>query len=209
MWNGRRRGKGSQRFSYTARMSQKFNTSQLNLQSFAAMSGHLDGRLDRAMNGPEIDNTFARLAAESCVLQGLERVTWRARAELRDAVGAEPQVWLHLDVSAALPMICQRCMTPAVIEVSSQHWFRFVADESIAEVEDDVCDEDVLVLTPRFDLLALIEDELLMSVPLVPMHENCPVPVLTQVADKDFVDVPVERAHPFADLKLKMKSSED
>lgn len=201
-------GKGSQRFSYTACMSQKFNPAQLNLQAFATMSGHLDGRYDRVTDGAEIDKTFARLAAESCVPHGLAHVTWHAQAELRDAVGAEPQVWVHLDVSAALPMICQRCMTPALVEVSSQHWFRFVADEATAEVEDDVSDEDVLVLTPRFDLLALVEDELLMSVPLVPMHENCPVPVLTQVADKDFVDVPVERVHPFADLKLKMKSSE-
>lgn len=200
---------GSERFSYTAHMSQKFNPAQLNLQAFAAMSGHLDGRCDRATDGAEIDKTFARLAAESCVPHGLAHVTWHAQAELRDAVGVESQVWVHLDVSAALPMICQRCMTPASVDVSSQHWFRFVVDEATAEAEDDASDEDVLVLTPRFDLLALVEDELLMSVPLVPMHGDCPVPVLTRVADKDFIDVPVERVHPFADLKLKMKPSGD
>ena len=40
--------------------------------------------------------------------------------------------------------------------------------------EDDASDEDLLVMTLQFDLLALIEDELLMAIPLVPMHEECP-----------------------------------
>jgi hypothetical protein len=35
------------------------------------------------------------------------------------------------------------------------------------------------------------------------------VVVVTQVADKDFVDAPVERIHPFADLKSKMKTAGD
>ena len=199
----------SMRFSYTGLMSQKTHPTQLNLQSLAASSGSFEGQLDRASDGDELDKQFARLAAEACVPGGLEQVVWRGQAELRDEIDANPQVWLHLDVSALLPMICQRCMTPTMVQLRSQQWFRFVADEATAATEDDLSDEDVLVLAARFNALALVEDELLMSLPLVPMHGECPVVVVTQVADKDFVDAPVERIHPFADLKSKMKTAGD
>ena len=53
-------------------------------------------------------------------------------------------------------------------------WFRFVDSEAIAMAEDDASDEDLLVMAPQFDLLALLEDELLMAIPLVPMHDECP-----------------------------------
>ena len=59
-------------------------------------------------------------------------------------------------------------------------WFRFVADEATAELEDDDSEEDVLALEPRPDIAQLVEDELLMAMPLVPMHETCPVAVPMQ-----------------------------
>ena len=40
--------------------------------------------------------------------------------------------------------------------------------------EDDASEEDLLVMAPQFDLLGLLEDELLMAIPLVPMHNECP-----------------------------------
>ena len=51
--------------------------------------------------------------------------------------------------------------------------FRFVKDEATALAQDDACEEDLLVLSKDFDLLALVEDELLMTLPLVPMHTSC------------------------------------
>ena len=39
-------------------------------------------------------------------------------------------------------------------------------------------------MEPQFDLLAVLEDELLMALPLVPMHEQCPTaPVLSAGID--------------------------
>lgn len=190
-------------------MSPNQNPTQLNLQVLAAASGCVEGGLARADSGIDLDSRFSRLAAEACVPQGLVHVSWRACAELREVGSGEPQVWLHLAVTAALPMVCQRCLTPTQVDIASAHWFRFVADEATAEAEDDVSDEDVLVLAPRFDLLGLVEDELLMSLPLVPMHAECPVAVVTRMADPDFVETPVERIHPFADLKLKLAQKEN
>ena len=42
-----------------------------------------------------------------------------------------------------------------------------------AEAEDDQAEEDLLVATPSFDALTLIEDELILALPLVPRHDDC------------------------------------
>lgn len=118
--------------------------------------------------------------------------------QARVAGGA--QLWLHLTVQAQVPQVCQRCLTPALEAVEVDRWFRFVADEATAAAEDDDSDEDLLVLEPRFNLLALIEDELLMGLPLVPMHAVCPVAVQLSAGDIDAPAAEAERPHPFAAL---------
>jgi uncharacterized protein len=78
----------------------------------------------------------------------------------------------------------------------------------LAEVEDEESEEDVLVLSKAFNLLELIEDELLMSAPLVPKHEVCPQPVKLQAADPAFVELVQEKPNPFAMLQqLKKKDA--
>ena len=72
-----------------------------------------------------------------------------------------------------MPLTCQRCLHPVPTELLIEQDFRFVADEATALAEDDASEEDLLVLEDSFNLQALIEDELLMSLPLVPMHPAC------------------------------------
>ena len=52
--------------------------------------------------------------------------------------------------------------------------FRFVPDEEMAAAQDEQSEEDVLALSRSFDLVELVEDELLMEMPLAPRHEVCP-----------------------------------
>ena len=138
-------------------------------------------------------------------------VSWSAQPELRERLGtlaAEPQgraaggpqLWLHLQAQADVPQICQRCLTPTVEHVEVDRWFRFVSDEATAAAEDDESDEDVLVLEPRFNLHELIEDELLMALPLVPMHDECPVPVRMSAGELEAQVQERERPNPFAAL---------
>ena len=57
----------------------------------------------------------------------------------------------------------------------------------------------MLALSRSFDLVELVEDELLMELPLAPRHETCP-PVNFAVSDAGF-DQPGERLeNPFASL---------
>ena len=139
-----------------------------------------------------------RLAQEATGLAPDAAVNWQATAELRAGSGTESDVWLHLEAKTSVPLICQRCMGVVATPLEVDQWYRFVATEDIAMEQDDESDEDLLVMTPQFDLLAVLEDELLMALPLVPMHDECPVAPVLQVGEEDLADEVTEKPNPFA-----------
>ena len=138
----------------------------------------------------------------------LEPLCWQAEAQWRADPAPVPgagrsegrQLWLHLRWSAQVPLRCQRCLEPFLEPMQDERWFRFVADEARAQAEDEGSDEDLLVWAPRFNLQELIEDELLLALPLVPMHEACPsaLPGYAEAAAAG-VEVP-QRPNPFGVL---------
>jgi uncharacterized protein len=133
-------------------------------------------------------------------------VRWSARGEWRaDVAGASPQAWMHLQAEGEVPLTCQRCLGAVGIGLNVDRWFRFVADEATAEAQDDDCEEDLLALDPKPDLQSVIEDELIMELPLVPMHGTCPdTPAALRPAAEAATPETPERPHPFAALqKLK------
>jgi len=131
-------------------------------------------------------------------------VTWQAQGEQRTAVDGGLRPALQLRVEADLPLTCQRCMGEVRTPVTVDRHFVFVPDEDTAAALDDASEDDVLVLAADFDLHALIEDELLLALPLVPRHEQCPEAVQLSVQDADFEAAQEQQAHPFAALaKLK------
>lgn len=143
-----------------------------------------------------------RLAEEAVGdLAGLN-VSWSASGELLPGSTGEAEVWLHLAVEAVLPMTCQRCLSPLDVALRIDRSFRFVADEATAAEQDDASEEDVLALTPEFDLPALVEDELLMALPIVPRHEHCTA-ARSAKALRDAAMAPdslLEKPNPFAVL---------
>jgi uncharacterized protein len=126
-------------------------------------------------------------------------VQWSAQGDLRNPQHVNPEIWLHLQASTALPMTCQRCLEPVDVPLSVDRPFRFVADEETAAAQDDASEEDLLALSRAFDLLGLVEDELLMEVPVVPRHDTCPAAVRLSAVDPDFEEQSPE--HPFARLR--------
>jgi uncharacterized protein len=186
------------RFSYTAPMTRSLQASRLNIQAFAK-----EGL-------PLVETTLLqnmkRLAQEVQGLQPDSAVSWQADAELRAGSGAEPDIWLHLQAKTSIALTCQRCMGPVETPIDVDQWYRFVASEDIAMAEDDQSEEDLLVMEPQFDLLAVLEDELLMALPLVPMHEQCPVAPVLSAGDIDGEPEPAQKPNPFAVLaQLKKK----
>ena len=170
-------------------MKTEYDARQLDVKAFAGGAGVLTGE-DRA-------GRHERLMAETLGLGAESVLCWRASGEFRPVSGGG-QVWLHLKAETVLPLTCQRCLGPVDVAVAVERSFRFVADEKVAAAEDDDSDEDLLVLNRSLDLIELVEDELLMELPVAPRHEICPEPVKLAVADEDFEAAMGQRENPFA-----------
>lgn len=183
-------------------MSSEFVPSRLDVRAFA--------RAGAILRGQDLLSKRERLYEETGRRGGERELAWEARGELRTDASGSAQVWLHLRVQASLPLTCQRCLGPVDVQIEVDRPFRFVATEEAAAAEDEDAEEDVLVISRDFDLLELIEDELLMALPLVPRHEACPTEVRLAAQDADFVASMEDKPHPFASLAgLKGGKSQD
>lgn len=143
---------------------------------------------------------YRRLSAETAEPAPERIVHWSARGELLNPQHVHPEVWVHLTADATLPLVCQRCLQPVEVPLAVDRSFRFVADEATAAAEDDEAEEDLLALSRSFDLVELVEDELLMEVPLAPRHDACPQPVKMSATDPGFEAAESQRENPFAIL---------
>jgi uncharacterized protein len=123
-------------------------------------------------------------------------VAWSASASQRPVTGGEPELWLALKASVEVPLQCQRCLQTMTEALQVDRRFRFVRSEEQAAELDEESEDDVLALPPRLDLVALLEDELILALPIVPRHEACPQPLLKPAPEADEEAAP----HPFAAL---------
>ncbi|AKC68218.1 YceD family protein [Pandoraea oxalativorans] len=104
---------------------------------------------------------------------------WRAEGAEKPVLRADgkPTVkqFLTLTVEGPMWLECQRCLTPYQESLDSETTFEIVPDEAAAEARPLDEDElEALVGSKHFDLRELIEEELLLALPIVPKHEVCP-----------------------------------
>jgi uncharacterized protein len=174
-------------------MQKKFDARRLDVRRFAEEAGELEAEDALA--------AWPRLAAEVEGREGASPVRWNARGEMLNAGHVQPQVWIHLEAHAKLPLVCQRCLAPVDIAVDVDRSFRFVRDEATAEAEDDEAEEDVLAESRAFNLVELVEDEILMGLPVAPRHVICPVLPSFAATDAEFDAAQAEKKNPFEVLK--------
>jgi len=105
--------------------------------------------------------------------------SWQAEGsqqmELQDNGAQGPQPYLRLALHGAAWLECQRCLAPYPQAFDIDATYRIVKTEEEASafpLDDDAL--DVIVGSRHFDLLNLIEEELLLALPLVPKHDVCP-----------------------------------
>lgn len=146
-----------------------FDPRRLDVRAFAETAATLEGEWSQ--------HELPRLEASVLAADTVAPVRWRVQGERRAVTGGAPEIWLHLAASTAATLQCQRCLQPFAEPLAVDRHFRFVASEQEAERLDDELDDDVLVISRQFDLSALLEDELILALPLVPRHETCPDPL--------------------------------
>lgn len=120
----------------------------------------------------------------------LPAITWSAQGRLVPQRVGGPQMWLDLHAQGELALECQRCLQAVTVPVAVQGSIRFVKDETAAAALDADSDDDVLALDRHFDLIELVEDELIMAQPIVPRHAQCPTDVTALMRDDPDVPVP-------------------
>jgi uncharacterized protein len=101
-------------------------------------------------------------------------------------------------VSAKLLVTCQRCLKPMEADISGSFKFALLDSEDDIELLPDEF-EPYLLEGEEQSILDIIEDELLLSLPMVTVHENaCSEFMVTQ---KKAIKEAKEASHPFAALK--------
>jgi uncharacterized protein len=173
-------------------MTQTFLPRQLDVAAFAQARGALEGR--------DMLSSYERLARDLQATQPDQAVNWQVQGESRGAADGSVRPALHLRADAALPLTCQRCLGPVLAPVHIDAHFIFMPDEAAAAALDDESEDDVLALSSALDLHALIEDELLLALPLVPRHDACPHAVQLSAQDGGFDAASQNKVHPFAAL---------
>ncbi len=121
------------------------------------------------------------------------------QVKLQAAFSADRRPTMTIRLSANLEQSCQRCLQPVTVVIDHDHAVAWVADEMELErldAHEEDSDADAVEYLPmpdpaRVTTLDFVEDELILALPIVPMHADCALPVaVAESAD----------AHPFAAL---------
>jgi uncharacterized protein len=172
--------------------ARSYDPLRLDLENFIADGAAMQGRWPLA----QFERLLDGWPADAPLPDG--EVQWSATGEQRKPGALEPERWLHLEASTQVWRECQRCLQPVAQPLTLERSLRFVRTEDEAARLDAESEDDVLALENAFDLRALVEDELLLALPLVPRHEHCPQPLA--VPSQPGEDEAPARENPFAAL---------
>jgi uncharacterized protein len=165
-------------------------------------------RPDRPLDALGLARSAARVEREFEVA-GFARLRDRlAEPAGRAVVGAEFSLqgqWpvVRLAVDAEVILACQRCLGPMRCKLSSDSRLVF-AEEGTPELPDGY--EAVGGDPRKLDLAALVEDELLLALPIIPQHgagEGCELPAKGAPSADEAEAAGMRR--PFAGLKDLLK----
>jgi DUF177 domain-containing protein len=120
----------------------------------------------------------------------------RVRYEVVGQIDGEGHPGALMKLSARLPLRCERCNEPMLFRLEREVAFRFVGDEqelNTLPIEDVEVEE--VVGSSNMALLPWIEDEVILSLPLVPRHDDCALPLAREAGPAQ-----ERRPNPFAAL---------
>jgi uncharacterized protein len=116
--------------------------------------------------------------------------------ELRGGMTGDGKPCLRILASGELRLVCQRCLGPlphpVAIEVELQ------LAQSAREVEQAEDDVDRVLASRAMSVAQLVEDEVLLALPMVPRHDQCSA--ATSAGQQ-------ERISPFSALKALKRSN--
>jgi len=105
-----------------------------------------------------------RLAEMQCETAGL-------RYRLEGEIDADGRAWLNMDVAGSVQLECQRCLGKLDFPLSIASRLELVREwRDMADADDEV---DRVQANREMDVAMLVEDEVILALPMVPRHERC------------------------------------
>ena len=120
-------------------------------------------------------------------------------AQLVDKSGKKLRL-LHIKINGEINLICHRCNNPLAHKIDINNTVDVFPTQQALEntpIEDESYDS--IVGSENFDIQALIEEEILLSLPAFPTHDKCPTHEYIAKEDK-----PIS---PFAVLEILKKKT--
>lgn len=152
--------------------------------------------LGRSYEGELPLSTFQRLA--DSIRPSDASAAYRIRFD-RDERGRGR---VHGHVRALLPLVCQRCLETFRLAVDRQ-WSLVLLQEMAEEALLDAGEDGCLVTDTGMCLAELVEDELLLALPVVALHpdyEHCRLPHNPAAEKVEAFDAREDPENPFARL---------
>ena len=91
---------------------------------------------------------------------------------LRGLMGRDSKPLLQLELDGTCNLRCQRCLKPLAYPISLVSILRLVSEseQEVSDIEDD--EADSIPAEKRLNVLDLLEEELLLSLPIAPKHDD-------------------------------------
>ncbi len=164
--------------------------------AFAKKNEHLAGELSLA-DCPRLNELLVRSAENA---HSNSRPAGTISYQLQGKSDAVGQHLLDLAITTNLTTTCQRCLNemPLKLSLKFNYLIGDVSDTDIGATDIDSEDDlDMQQASQTMDIVALIEDEIIMAMPIAPIHNEDCGEIITQSGEKP---------NPFAVLKGLIKS---
>jgi uncharacterized protein len=105
-----------------------------------------------------------RLAEMGCEAAAL-------RYAVRGGEDADDRATLAVEASGELRLTCQRCLGALGLPLAVKSVLELAGSQAEIDAADD--ERDRVLASRAMDVAALVEDEVILALPMVPMHERC------------------------------------
>ncbi len=108
---------------------------------------------------------------------------------VRGSENADGRATLAVEVRGQLQLACQRCLGAVEFPLAATSTLELAESQAEIDAADD--ERDRVLASKSMDVAAIVEDEVILALPMVPMHASC---------EAGFADAGRENQSPFAAL---------
>jgi len=130
--------------------------------------------LKHAYEGRVLSNAMPVAQLAERVLSCLSSTDGEVKYALTGFVDPQRRPALRIAISVGLLVPCGRCLQSMPVDLVADSVITLFTSEEKLDAATEADDElDAILVEPELDVVALIEDEIIMGLPLSPLHDDC------------------------------------